>query len=298
MMEERLALNDFLREYRFPFYIIQCTHNDRNVPNMHSHDFVELVYVVRGEAEHCFEGDCYPLCAGDVFIINPNEAHTFRIEKGKEIEIINCLFQPDLIHNSCLRELGVDDSMDYFYVQPFMSHSERFYHKLQLRERETSDVLRLLQGMLDEWQAKKSGYRTVIRLKLVDLFILLSRVYKESLNEGRESTKRSSHHMLVRRINGFLERHYDEKLNINHLSTLFNISTRQLNRIFKQEMAITVIERIHQIRIEHAKQMLKESDEKVIHVAHKVGYDDPAFFSHLFRRYVGCSPGKYRAHGG
>lgn len=47
--------------------------------------------------------------------------------------------------------------------------------------------------------------------------------------------------------------------------------------MFKQETNQTVTERIHEIRIERAKQYLTEGDEKVIHVAQRVGYEDPAF---------------------
>jgi AraC-like DNA-binding protein len=111
----------------------------------------------------------------------------------------------------------------------------------------------------------------------------------------RKPNRAGEHTVLVRRITGFLERHYDKKLSVPALCELFNISNRQLNRIFKEETGQTVTERIHQIRIERAKQYLAENDEKVIHVAHRVGYEDPAFFTQLFRRIVGCSPGQYRA---
>ncbi|MFD0713903.1 helix-turn-helix domain-containing protein [Paenibacillus sp. GCM10027626] len=289
--------NDMLRERRFPFDLLRFVHNSQSRPGMHSHDFVELVYVVKGEATHCFEGDRYPLRAGDVFIINPHEEHTFEFDDGQEIEIINCLFLPDLIHDTCLRELGVDDSLDYFYVLPFLSPDERFHHRLKLSERETSAVLQLLSFMMHELMQKRTGYMTLIRLKLVELFIMLSRIYKDWVNLNRDETKLRSNHLLVQRINGFLERHYDEKLNVAELGSRFNISNRQLNRIYKQETGLTVVEKIHHIRIEHAKQLLVEGEEKVLHVAQKVGYDDPAFFSQLFRRYVGCSPGKFRAGG-
>ncbi len=53
-------------------------------------------------------------------------------------------------------------------------------------------------------------------------------------------------------------------------------------------------ERIHQIRIDRAKQYLDEGEDKVINIAQRVGYEDPAFFTLLFRRKVGCSPGQYR----
>lgn len=92
-----------------------------------------------------------------------------------------------------------------------------------------------------------------------------------------------------------MERHFDKKkLAIPELCELFSISSRHLNRVFKQETGQTVTERIHQIRIDRAKQYLDEGEDKVINIAQRVGYEDPAFFTLLFRRKVGCSPGQYR----
>jgi AraC family L-rhamnose operon regulatory protein RhaS len=62
----------------------------------------------------------------------------------------------------------------------------------------------------------------------------------------------------------------------------------------KEQMGMSVIELLHQIRIEKAKYLLEDQAEKVINVASMVGYEDPAFFSRLFHRIVGCPPGAYR----
>jgi len=125
------------------------------------------------------------------------------------------------------------------------------------------------------------------------LLIMLSRFYAEGASLAYKPAVKERT-VLIRRINGFLERHFDQKLAVPDLCTFFNISSRQLNRIFKQETGLTVTERIHQIRIERAKQYLLDGDEKVIDIANRVGYEDPSFFSQLFRRKVGCSPGQYR----
>lgn len=75
---------------------------------------------------------------------------------------------------------------------------------------------------------------------------------------------------------------------------MFNVSTRQLNRLIREEFGKSVFDLLHEIRIERAKRILLESDEKVICIATIVGYDDPSFFSRLFVRYAGCSPREYR----
>ncbi|GGE36938.1 AraC family transcriptional regulator [Pullulanibacillus camelliae] len=287
----------YMKEKTFPFCINRYIHDSQNYPPVHTHEFVELVYVVAGEAEHVFTGKHYKLKAKDVFIINPGEDHTFRIPPGRSIEIINCLFLPNLIAPSLLKELGVSQSIDFFYIQPFLDTDDRFHHHLNLVHHDALHVQSILETMLREFESLHQDASTLIRLKMIELLLLLSRVYREEKQrrlEGCGSFGYSEQHLLVLRICGYLERHYDEKIAIPALCELFNISSRHLNRLFKQETGLTVIEMVHKIRIERAKYFLENTNEKVIAIAFKVGYEDPAFFSRLFRRNVGISPGKYR----
>jgi AraC-like DNA-binding protein len=287
-----ISKNRFIDE-QFPFIIHQTKHNHRNKPPAHGHDFVELVYVVSGETTHWFEGNRYGIKAGDIFIINPGEVHMYEVELGQEIEIINCLFLPSLIKDSWLKELGVSESMDYYYVHPFLDEKERFHHRVNLDEEEAMRVLSMLELMMRESDERLPGYATLIRLQLVELLILLSRYYQQ-LPTGGERISGSPARRLAQRITGYLERYYDQKVNQTALAELYNISSRQMNRTFKQETGLTIVEMIHQIRMAKAKHLLRETDEKIITIAGLVGYEDPAFFTKLFLRHEGCSPGKYR----
>ncbi|MFB5661071.1 helix-turn-helix domain-containing protein [Alteribacillus sp. HJP-4] len=291
----KLRSSQFMREKKFPFWINHKIHTEENLPPVHGHDFIELVFVTHGTAEHIFEGEKYELCAGDVFIINPGEVHTYQLHEGRELSIINCLFLSTLIDDIWLRELGVSESMDYFYIHPFLNKQERFHHCLNLRGEYAEDIYSQFEKMSEEYKKRKAGYETLIRLQLVQILIQLSRIY----GEQRSSTKHlevqhQERKVLVQRIWGYLERHYDQKLSLAGLSELFNISSRHLNRVFKAETGQTVIEAVHHIRIKRAKMLLADTSDKIICIAMEVGYDDPAFFTRLFTRQVGCSPGKYR----
>ncbi|WJH34359.1 AraC family ligand binding domain-containing protein [Paenibacillus sp. CC-CFT747] len=72
-MVRQLKRSQFMNELPLPFYINRCFHDEHNLPAEHSHDFIELVYLVSGSGEHLFEEESYPIHAGDVFIINPGK---------------------------------------------------------------------------------------------------------------------------------------------------------------------------------------------------------------------------------
>jgi transcriptional regulator GlxA family with amidase domain len=69
---------------------------------------------------------------------------------------------------------------------------------------------------------------------------------------------------------------------------------RTFNRRFKAATGFTPIAYVQALRVEEAKQMLETSDLSVEQVAREVGYDDNAYFRHLFRRLCGVTPADYR----
>lgn len=281
-----------LMKAEFPFWI---TRHTQGAIAEHGHEFIELVYVVHGVGLHIFEGMQYELAAGDVYIINPGETHAYTVAPGEQMEIVNCLFMPSFLPDALLKELEITASMDYFYVHPFMKPDVRFNHHLNLHGQDAAHVLVLLDSMIRELGNRGPGHTTMIRLQLVELLVLLSRYYTLMHSHGSAPSPRQlEREITAKRIYGYMERHYDKKITLESLAGLFNVSIRQLNRLMRQEFGKSIIDVLHGIRIERAKRLLAESDEKVITVAAHVGYEDPSFFSRLFLRHVGCPPSQYR----
>lgn len=276
----------------FPFWIQRNVHDQQDIPDLHGHEFVELIYVEQGVAIHQFQDVSYEIQAGDVFIINPGEIHGYTVEPERTLNIINCLFFPELIHDSLLRELNISHTMDFYYVQPFLNKESRFHHRVNLRGKAADKVLDILNGMLEEIDSQSPGYQAYVRMQMIQLLLLLSRYYEEW--KAGAGVPVDSSERLVRRICGYIERNYNQKISLASVSELFHLGIRQLNRQFNKYLDRSVIEYVQQIRIEKAKIMLAETDEIIAVVASAVGYEDPAYFSTLFTREVGSSPGKYR----
>jgi transcriptional regulator GlxA family with amidase domain len=72
------------------------------------------------------------------------------------------------------------------------------------------------------------------------------------------------------------------------------LAERTFNRRFQKATGLSPLEYVHTLRLEEAKQMLEAGLEPVEAVAEAVGYQDPGFFSRLFKRKVGLSPLHYR----
>jgi len=92
----------------------------------------------------------------------------------------------------------------------------------------------------------------------------------------------------------FIERHYDEKLNIDDIATKFAISGRNFLRRFKKATANTPLEYLQRVKVEAAKRKLEVSGLNVSEVMYEVGYNDDKAFRTIFRKYTGLSPLEYK----
>ena len=75
----------------------------------HSHDFLELAYVVKGKAVHILNDAESIISEGDYFILDYNSQHSYYSVNGCEFAVINCLFKPEFIDKS----LDIFDNEEY-----------------------------------------------------------------------------------------------------------------------------------------------------------------------------------------
>lgn len=93
----------------------------------------------------------------------------------------------------------------------------------------------------------------------------------------------------------YLMEHYTDELCLDTLAGRFFLSREHISRSFKQEMGMNISNYLIQLRIEHAKRLLSQTEEKMYAIAVKVGYQNEKYFSKLFKRVVGMTPAQYRS---
>jgi len=274
------------------FWIQRSSHEKHNAPEEHRHDFYELVYVVHGQGIHQIGGTAYTIHPGDVFVIRPGDVHQYLLSKDHGVEIINCLFSPAYVAEAL--ELDRDSLEHLPFLRPLYREDDGFVPAFPLNTQESSAILNLLEAMLREMKTRPPGFEVLIRHKLIEALILLSRFRLQEQSESAKIHVTGGYEILVRRIRAYLERNFHEKITLSLLSRQFNLSERHINRVFRQETGASIMETLQQIRIERAKHLLGETNRSIDSVAHAVGFGDSSFFSRLFVRRVGCTPGGYR----
>jgi len=108
---------------------------------------------------------------------------------------------------------------------------------------------------------------------------------------------------VIARSQDYIDRHYmDPSISLNSIAAQVNLSPCHFSAVFSQETGQTFKEYLTEIRIRKAKELLRTTTLKAFEICYQIGYNDPHYFSHVFRKNTGLTPGEFRlqvqtAHG-
>ena len=92
----------------------------------------------------------------------------------------------------------------------------------------------------------------------------------------------------------FIKANYMKKISLEDVAKSVYLSSSYFSKIFKQEMKCNFNTYINLFRIESSKELLKDPTVELVDIASIVGFEDQSYFSKVFKKIVGISPGKYR----
>lgn len=98
----------------------------------------------------------------------------------------------------------------------------------------------------------------------------------------------------IDQVKQYIQYHVDEDLSIDKLAAMVYLSQGYLSYVFKKETGMNLSRYIRQCRMEKAKELLKETNMKIVQICEKVGFSNVSYFCQSFREYCGVSPDKYR----
>lgn len=130
----------------------------------------------------------------------------------------------------------------------------------------------------------------------------LSRVMMAILSEqGEESEEEEDgadapvyDHRLIDNVISEIREHYMEDISLTSLSSKYNISMGHLSKMIKDTLKVNFSDYIVSLRIQRAKELLRDDSLSIQEIAEIVGYNDYFYFTKVFKRVEGISPSKYR----
>lgn len=145
-------------------------------------------------------------------------------------------------------------------------------------------------GILD---SNQELFQSQLRFSFLESYERWIRDYCSLLLMGLGDLSGKRHSAVISSAVDYIHQHYMENISLTGTAEAVHKSSSYFSCIFKKEMGVNFNEYLNQIRIEKAKQLLRMPDAAVYQVAEKVGFRDYKYFTKVFRKLCGCSPGEY-----
>ena len=147
----------------------------------------------------------------------------------------------------------------------------------------------LFRRMRDELVNFSWGYEEMLTYLFRELLLTMHRRMTESAPRVSGFIQDE-----IDRARTYFEEHYNKEISIEQYAVSRNMSTSWFNRSFRSAMGTSPMKYILNIRIRNAQTLLETTDYSISVIASLVGYDNPMYFSRLFRKAKGMSPSRYR----
>lgn len=194
-----------------------------------------------------------------------------------------------------------------------------------------ADASRLLNELLGHIFFKSGGDFSVIKTRVTELVVLLSRAAVEGgadsdhvfglnhaciaqindinnleslcvwlssiINKFTDHVfrfKNVKHIDIIRKAIEYIRRNYMKKLTLEDVACAVYLSPSYFSKIFKEEVNQNFSNYLNSVRIEKSKKLLLSGTVRTIDIPGMVGFEDQSYFSKVFKKLTGVTPGKYR----
>jgi len=128
-------------------------------------------------------------------------------------------------------------------------------------------------------------------------FETLSNVVADSLDDFMRNIYlhgQNRSNKTVTRILDYLAENFHESITLEMLSEVAGLSTFRISHLVKETTGKTVLQHVHQLRVQEAQRLLEQSEMSCTDIAYEAGFGDQSYFIKQFRKWMGITPARYR----
>jgi AraC-like DNA-binding protein len=229
-----------------------------------------IIYLIKGKGYYCFD------------------------KEKIEVEENNIIIYPPFIAQD-YSYLGKDKT-ELYWIHVTGNSVEHYLKKLELTEKRyyvgTDNALNeLFERIIQELQLKNSMYEEIITGYFIQLIAALSR---KKLQVDKNSAVLMKED--IKKVIELMYKSYNKNYSAEEYAKYCNLSLYRFIHKFKQYTGMTPIDYITKIRVNAAKELLVNSTYNISEIASIVGYENPLYFSRVFKKVTGIPPSKYKGY--
>lgn len=231
----------------------------------------QLLYIASGKTHFSFEeGKDTVVSAGNMVLYRPKEPQKYVYYGSEQAEVYWVHFTGSNVRN-ILKSYGITNDMRVIPAGTLLEYS------------------RIFKQMIQELQQCRAGYEELLAMLLRQIFIIINR------QMTKERTLKSDYLDTEMELAlEYFNTNYNKELNVEDYAASRGMSVSWFIRTFKQYAGTTPMQYIVALRITNAQMLLETTNYNVTEIGNFVGYDNPLYFSRIFKKQKGFSPSEYR----
>ena len=264
----------------FSTYHIENAGRSFQIP-VHWHDEFEIIYVRSGFLTVSISGESYIGKTGEAFVVSPGNLHLMGSQTGT-VDYYTFLFPLKYI------SFRTDDMLDEKLLEPLNSGH------LMICPRVKDTAKELCEQLVDIYMAKKDESESKITTQVGTKIILLQFILEMWKKGFVIENDTSGRNIVEKEMVSYIQQNFTGKISLREFGEQFHLSEKYISRYFKEHFHITLSQYVTYLRLEHAKQLLQDTDIPVTDVAMQSGYQNVSYFIRSFQKAYAVSPLKYR----
>lgn len=235
----------------------------------HRHSFYEILWFteVPQNKTHNIDFETYRVFSNQVCILSPGQLHKIEFDTIKGYVVA---FSPDFFHSV----LGVSIGL---FTRPYCS--------VGILPQSTAIILKKLISLIE------LEYKTAKRRKLLEAYFSAFLIHIQSLFIKQNPDNYSKKVVLVLDL---IEKNFKQEKEVQFYARNVSLSVRRLNEMSVNDIGMTIKQLIVERLITEAKRLLYTESSSIKEIAYDLGYNDPAYFTRIFKKRTGLTPEKFR----
>jgi len=243
--------------------------------HFHEDRVCEFHFIRHGKLRLEFTSRGFEAGPGDIVIIPANTRHCDKFDPGREFEVFMASFS-----------WGPAEVPFFARLPGPVVHVQNDEQRGRIRQ--TLEGLYL--GANRDTDFDQLLCRSIFHTVLLSVLKITTGQSSGDSSAEQLSAADKKKHWLIAEVKRYINRHFQQQITLDDLSTFLGVSQYHLSRIFNEESGFSLPEYLTMIRMERAKVLLSEGRLNISQVAYQVGYEDSGYFSKVFKKHFGQSP--------
>lgn len=253
---------------------------------VHTHNYIEVIYMCSGSTHHVINGTDVTLNIGELLFLSQNATQEIYPAEEKDIAV-NFIILPEFFDYG-LQMIGTEENLLRDFIVDCLKGDKSSSGYLHFRVADVLPVQNLVENLIWTIQNKQPNKRRTNQVTMGLLFLQLMN-YMDKLETDEEHSQQK----LIIQVLSYVEDHYKEG-ELTHLAKELHYDRYWLSKEIKKRTGLNYTDLVQTKRLNQAAYLLLNSSMSVMDIAMAVGYDNISYFHRIFQKKYGVTPRGYR----